>query len=72
MSPPPLDTSPKRHRREAVRESLASDSLDSHPIPVVETRAYAHFPKFFFMGDSALFEHRDEADVVLLACSAAA
>jgi hypothetical protein len=72
MSPPPLDTSPKRHRREAVRESLASDSLESHPIPVVETRAYADFPKFFSMGDSALFEHRDEADVVLLACSAAA
>ena len=36
MSPPPLDTSPKRHRRDAVRESLAGDSLDSHPIPVAQ------------------------------------
>jgi hypothetical protein len=72
MSPPPLDTSPKRHRRDAVRESLAGDSLDSHPIPVAQTRARTHFPNFFFMGDSAPFEHRDEADVVLLACSVAA
>jgi hypothetical protein len=72
MSPPPLEASPKRHRRDAFRESLASDSLDSHPIPVVETRARRHFPKFFFIGDSALSERRDEAGAVLLACSVAA
>jgi hypothetical protein len=47
MSSPPLDTSPKRHRRDAVRESLAGDSLDSHPIPVAQTRARTHFPNFF-------------------------
>jgi hypothetical protein len=39
--------SPKRHRERCFRESLASDSRDSHPIPVSEAPARAHFPKFF-------------------------